>query len=281
MQYLVGVDVGTSSCKVAMFDETFELKSFAQCGYALNAPRPGWIEFDSLQIWNALCESVRAALSRLEVDLIAHSFCVAFSVFGEGLIITDDGGRPVYPGILSSDVRSAGIADRMDREIGRDVLFERTGRFPHPMSVVTKIIWARECLPRVVNRRTRFLDVASWLFNRLGAGWVTDHSIASGTMLFDIDPLAWAPDLLAYAGIGAEVLPASVQAGTSLGSPSDEAAKALGFPAAANVSLVVGAMDQMCNAVGTGTVAPGRSSAPRERWKQSRRCWTPAPIPAS
>jgi xylulokinase len=257
MEYLVGVDVGTSGCKVAVFDERHQLQASDQRGYALIAPRPGWIEFDPEAIWAALCGAVRGALAQLGTGLHRDAFCLGFSVFGEGLILADPSGRPVHRGILSSDVRSAAVAERMERDLDRATWYRRTGRLPHPMAVATKIIWARENLRGIVDGRTRFLDVGSWLFGRLGAGWVTDYSVASGTMLLDLDSLRWAPDLLAYAGIGLDSLPTPVQAGTRLGAPGAEAADSLGFPEAGQVRLVVGAMDQLCNAVGSGTVTPG------------------------
>jgi xylulokinase len=257
VQYLVGIDVGTSACKVAIFNERFELLSLASEKYNVNMPRPGWAEFNPNQIWDGVCKAVRTALEGLRVELVQQLFSVSFSVFGEGLITLDGKGEILYPGILCSDLRSTEIVSRMANDIDRYELFSTTGRTLHPMAVVTKIIWLGENRPDVVTSHTRFVDMHCWLHTKLGTGTITDHSTASGTMLFDIWRKAWSQDLLAYARIKSENLPKSVQAGTGVGHPVSEAASELGFPDARNVQIVVGAMDQMCNAVGSGTVFPG------------------------
>ena len=257
MQYFIGIDVGTSGCKVSVFDEGFQPQAFATQKYAINTPRPGWAEFDPIEIWHAVCETTRRALDQLQIELGKHTFALSFSVFGEGLITSDAEGHVLYPGILCSDLRSVAITERMEKDLGREALFAKTGRTPHPMAVITKIIWLHENRPDLVGSQTRFLDFHGWLHATLGTGLVTDHTSASGTMLFDIDQKIWSPELLAYARIRGENLPESVQAGTSVGHPTEAAARALGFPDAGNVQVAVGAMDQMCNAIGSGTVLPG------------------------
>ncbi len=125
------------------------------------------------------------------------------------------------------------------------------------MAVITKIVWLKENIPEIVGPQALFLDMHSWIQVKLGIGPVVDRTLASGTMLFDITSMEWDPELLAYAGVAERALPRCRPAGALLGPPSTEAAAELGLARAAQVQIVTGAMDQACNAVGSGTVLPG------------------------
>ncbi len=114
MHYLIGVDVGTSSCKAAVFDDELRLCALAQREYPLNAPRPGWAEFQPERLWDAVCETVRSALAQLDGSG-GHEFGLCFSVFGDALIVAD-APAGTLPGLLSTDTRSATIAERIARE---------------------------------------------------------------------------------------------------------------------------------------------------------------------
>ena len=257
MQYLIGVDVGTSGCKAAVFDSAYGLCALAQREYPTDAPRPGWAEFQPENVWDAVCGTVRSALEQLDAGGSGHRFGLAFSVFGDALVVADGAGKACCSGILSTDVRSAAIAERIARDIGREAVFARTGRLPHNSAPAPRMIWVKENLPALAGADARLYDVLSWLHVRLGLGAVSDYSNASGSMLFDINEKRWCDDLLHYGGIAELSLYRAVQAGTSLGHPSAEAAHALGFADAGSVEVVVGAMDQMCNATGAGAVSPG------------------------
>jgi len=256
MHYLIGVDVGTSSCKAAVFDDELRLCALAQREYPLDAPRPGWAEFQPERLWDAVCETVRSALAQLDGSG-GHEFGLCFSVFGDALIVADGAGRVRCPGILSTDTRSATIAERIARDVGCTAVFARTGRLPHNSAPAPRMMWVRENLPEMAGADTHFFDVLGWLHVRLGLGAVSDYSNASGSMLFEIDAKRWCGELLSYAGVAESSLYHAVQAGTVLGRPAAEAARALGFADACSVQVVVGAMDQMCNATGAGAVEPG------------------------
>jgi len=198
MHYLIGVDVGTSSCKAAVFDDELRLCALAQREYPLDAPRPCWAEFQPERLWDAVCETVRSALAQLDGSG-GHEFGLCFSVFGDALIVADGAGRVRCPGILSTDTRSATIAERIARDVGCTAVFARTGRLPHNSAPALRMMWVRENLPEMTGADTHFFDVLGWLHVRLGLGAVSDYSNASGSMLFEIDAKRWCGELLSYA----------------------------------------------------------------------------------
>src|SRR5438105_12603443 len=71
--YLLGIDYGTESARVGVFDPSGRPLAFAATPYALRHPRPGWAEQDPGEWWTALARSTREAirLAGVSADEIA------------------------------------------------------------------------------------------------------------------------------------------------------------------------------------------------------------------
>jgi len=254
--YLVGVDVGTSGCKVAFFDLEFELLATSYREYLVHSSKPGWVQLDTDKVWKAICQTVKEAAKKLNLN---NANChIAFSTVGEGLICCDKSGYPLYPAILSSDVRSSKIANDIAEQCDEREIYRITGRFPHPMTVLPKILWVKEN-QKFVSKDVIFLDFQSWLLRRLGLDAVTDFSTAGGSMMFDIEKRQWSEKLLELALIKAEQLPHVAPAGTKIGCLNHSLKFDLGLQNCDHVYVYLGAMDQMCNALGSGAVRRGDS----------------------
>ncbi|MBQ1312570.1 MAG: carbohydrate kinase, partial [Blautia sp.] len=63
-KYLLGIDIGTSACKVAAFDREGPVKAHAAADYPVYYPKEGWAEQDPEDWWNAVCTAVRAVLEK-------------------------------------------------------------------------------------------------------------------------------------------------------------------------------------------------------------------------
>ncbi len=255
--YFVGVDIGTSGCKVGVFDESYHCVCLVREGYTVDSPKPGWVELDPNVVWESFRKCLHAALKTLSLVPSKSRFAMSFSVLGDGLIVTDKSGRPLYSGILSSDIRSVDYAKQIEDDLGNDLLSRITGRASHPMTVLPRILWAKSKLLRNKPTGIVFQDFHSWLFTRLGVGPITDYSIASGSLLFDLSTKDWSDQLLAYAEVGKDSLPQVVEAGTVAGVLREPVLAELGFPPGCEVTLVTGAMDQWCNLLGSGSVNQG------------------------
>ena len=125
----------------------------------------------------------------------------------------------------------------------------------HPMYPVAKIRWLQLHRPDVVGAAARFLGPAEYILQRLGLEPLTDFSLASRWLVFDIGNRRWSDELLAVAAIPPARLPVPVQAGSPAGRLSPAAARVLGLEAGTVVA--VGGHDQPCSALGAGAIGPG------------------------
>ncbi len=204
------------------------------------APHPDGTEVHPDAWWDALQVAMAAAGGLGDVD--------AVSVGGQqhGMVCLDDAGDVVRPALLWNDVRSAGAAQDLLRELGGGQAWaDAVGVVPVAAITVTKLRWLAEHEPDNAARTAAVCLPHDWLTWRLaGTGdlsrLVTDRSDASGTGYWSAATGGYRPDLLELGlGHGAQVPtvlgpsePAGRHGSTLLGpGAGDNAAAALGVGA--------------------------------------------------
>ncbi len=250
---LLGIDVGTTACKVVAFD--LDGQSFASAAreYPLHSPAPGHFELDANIVWEAVRATVRVVNAALPDPVTA----LAVSSLGEAVTPLGKDGAILAGSPVVFDTRAVEQCARLESAIGRERLARISGQPPHPMFTIAKLMWWAEHEPDLVRRTWKFLcfgDLISW---RLGADPAIDYSMAARTMAFDIETYRWSDDVLAAAGIAVEALPSPVPAGTTIGRVDPALARDLGF--IGTPLIIAGGHDQPCGALGSGAAAPGEA----------------------
>jgi len=250
---LLGLDVGTTGTKAIVFSAEGEVLGEAYREYPLLHPRPGWQELDPNQVWQAVVEAVREAVSKAgSKDPVKALAC---SVQGEAVTPIDREGRPLANSIVTFDNRTVPQAEWWERELGRERIYEITGMPLHAMYTVNKIMWWRENMPEVFERAWKFLCYEDFVLYKLGVEPTIDHSMAARTMGFDVRRRVWSEEILSRAGIPVEKLPQTAPSGTAIGRISDRAAEELGLPK--GVVAATGGHDQPCGGLGAGVIESG------------------------
>jgi xylulokinase len=250
---LLGIDVGTTACKVVAFDlDGHPLASAAQ-EYPLHTPAPGHFELDANIVW----EAVRATVRLINATLPDPVTALAVSSLGEAVTPLGKDGAVLAGSPVVFDTRAVEQSAQLEAVIGRERLARISGQPPHSMFTIAKLMWWAEHDPDLVRKTWKFLcfgDLVSW---RLGAEPAIDYSLAARTMAFDIETYCWSDDVLAAAGIAVDTLPSPVPAGTPIGQVDPATARDLGF--SGTPLIIAGGHDQPCGALGTGATAPGEA----------------------
>ena len=63
--YLLGIDIGTQSTKVAIIDQKGNLKGLGQVRYNIQQPYSTWVEIDPEVWWQAIVKGVNIALNQI------------------------------------------------------------------------------------------------------------------------------------------------------------------------------------------------------------------------
>jgi xylulokinase len=124
MSFVLGIDLGTSSTKTVLLDESGNVVAAASASYPLLKPQPNWVEQDPADWWRAVCATIRAVLSISQFPNFPIS-SVALSGQMNGAVFVDARGNPLRPAPLWLDGRSAKECDEAQEKAG-DLLRRNT-----------------------------------------------------------------------------------------------------------------------------------------------------------
>lgn len=247
---LLGIDIGTSELKAALFDEDGVEVATVAAEYHCDQPEPGFAELDPEVLWRNVCDAVR----RLTTGPLRSEVCAAaLSVHGESFVAVDRNGSAITPVILNVDSRGAVEMEELVATFGRAELYQKTGLPPHPMYTLPKIKWLRKHRGADCERVAQFLCLHEYLLSRITQSVFIDESLASRTLGFDVISGVWDDRLLAAAGVSASQMARASAGGVPAGHATRGAAREMGLPE--SVLWVTGGHDQACCSVGAGGLA--------------------------
>jgi xylulokinase len=245
--YLVGIDLGTTTCRCALFDPDGHEVAAVYREVRVDYPRPLWAEVDPDVWWRAVVEVVREAVGRVDASRIA---AVGLSGLMHAPVLLDAEQRPLAPAMLWMDQRCAAQSQAMNAEAGDG---ERRA-FATTVSA-PKLRWLVESRPDLIARAGTFVLPKDYVRIRLTGVGGTDTSDAGGTGLWDRDGEAWLPEAVELARIPRSLLPETRPATALAGGVTAEAAAATGLPAGTPVA--VGGSDVYCTRIAVGPLAEG------------------------
>ena len=249
---LLGIDVGTTGCKVALFSLQGEILASTYREYDPQSPQPGWAQLDAPAIWEALKAAIRSiTAANPNADIRA----VSVSSLGEAVVPVSADRRILGPSILNFDVRGEEFLPDLAARLPDERLYAINGNTLGNHYGLTKLKWTMAHQPELYERTYKFLHWGSFIAFMLGADPVVDYSLANRTLLFDIHQNDWSDTLLEIAGLDRVKLPATAPSGTVIGTVAAHMAAELGLPP--GVQIVSGAHDQCANATGCGVVDAG------------------------
>ncbi|MDN6566574.1 MAG: xylulose kinase, partial [Actinomyces sp.] len=127
--YLLGIDYGTESCRVAICDVQGRPLTFAATPYATSHPRPGWAEQNPEDWWNALQASTHRAIANAGVSP-AEIAGICYDATTLSMVAMDDHGVELRPAIMWMDVRATDQAARSENSESVARLYNGGGTAP-------------------------------------------------------------------------------------------------------------------------------------------------------
>ncbi|MDP4088638.1 MAG: gluconokinase [Bacillota bacterium] len=257
MNYLIGVDIGTTSTKSIAFDLQGNILARRNIGYALISSEPSYSEQDPEEIFKAVVDSIRDVA--LETGRKGYDLSgIAFSSAMHSVIAVDKHGKPLTNSIIWADTRSRNYAaDLKSSGLGHEI-YMKTGTPIHPMSPLCKIAWMRDNLAEIYSKAYKFISIKEYVLYKLFGEYVIDYSIASATGLFDIYNLEWDRKALDFAGIDAIKLSRPVDTMHKMLGLRDDYREYMGI--AADIPFIVGASDGCLANLGTNAIRPGEAA---------------------
>ena len=246
---LMGIDLGTSSCKAVAFSREGRQLASASYGYKTYSPRPDYVEMDAELFWEAVVKAVRDVAEQTARDPIT---AMAFSTQGETMIAVDAKGHPLRPAFMNADNRGTLEIKELCDRISKQELYQITGEPAHTMYGVSEIMWFQKHEGDLYRKAAKIVSCEDYLMMRLGFEPVCNYSSCCRTFMLDIRKRDWSAGILQAAGIDRAKLGTPVPSGTLVGRLGRSQARLLGL--GEGVAVVTGGHDCPCAAFGSGAV---------------------------
>lgn len=222
-EYIMALDAGTTSCRAVIFNRRGEVCSVGQHEFPQYFPRPGWVEHNASEIWEAQLSSAKEAMKRAGLHA-ADIAAIGITNQRETTVLWDRAtGDPVAPAVVWQCRRTAEYCDELIKQGLGPAISDKTGLLPDAYFSATKLKWLLDntpgARPAAEAGRLAFGTVESYLLWKLSGGrlHLTDYTNASRTMLFNINTLKWDEELLELFDIPGSLLPEPVPSAARYG----------------------------------------------------------------
>lgn len=253
-QYLLGIDIGTSACKIAIFERNGKVVASTSGDYNVYYPHPGWAEQDPEDWWTAVCKAIKGAL---EKGNVAPEEVVGVGIDGQGwaAVAIDKNGEVLTRTPLWMDTRSNDICEKIKADITDEAMFDLCGNSLQPMYATGKIRWYRENLPEVYKNTYKVLQSNAFIAYRLTGALSQDRCQAYAYHCFDMHKGVWDHEMCKALEIPESMLPDICDCHQVVGTVTSRAAAQCGL--AEGTPVVAGGLDAACGALGVGVLNNG------------------------
>ena len=266
-EFILAVDQGTSGTKAVVFDTAGAVVAKATEPLASQFPRPGFVEQDPLEVYENARAAVRKCLTAFQATTASGLDTIVtcgISNQRETFVLWDESGTPLCNAIVWQCKRSVDICSRLRGTELESQIKQRTGLIVDPYFSGTKLLWLRENTPDLAAAiragRAWFGTVDTWLLYKLTGGtqYLTDHTNASRTLLFNLDALDWDRHLLTEYGLDGLKLPGVQPSSSQFGATDFDGL----LPKPIPISAMIGdshaaAFGERCFASGTAKATLG------------------------
>ena len=241
---IAGLDIGTTGCKLTVFDERGQDLGKAYRDYPVRRQVSGH-EIDISVVMDSVYAVIRE-MAKKYPDIGG----IGVTSFGETFVMTDGAGAPLHTAMLYTDPRGAEECAELVAKLGADKIARISGLAPHEMYSVCKIMWLKKHQPEVYHQAKHIFLIGDYVAWHLTGNAQIDYSLATRSMAFDSGRLSWSDEILNAAGIDPSLLSKPVPTGTPAGGVTNAAAEKTDLNPACRIVTV--SHDQVAAAVGAG-----------------------------
>lgn len=253
---LLGIDIGTSACKLAVFDRDGGVLAHATEKYDTYYPERGWAEQDPEQWWSAVCRALRRIFEGGNVDA---GQILAAGIDGQSwsAVPLGGGGEVLCRTPIWMDSRSGDICLQLRERIGEKAIFDVCGNPIMPTYTSPKVLWYKENRREIYDKTQAILQSNGYIAYKLTGVLSQDKSQGYGWHCYDIARSDWSRELCREMGIKESLLLPVVKCDQVIGTVTMTAAGECGL--LAGTPVVAGGLDAACGALGAGVIADGQT----------------------
>lgn len=258
---LLGIDLGTSSIKVAVVDAATQ-RSLVTVQYPdsetpIQSPQAGWAEQSPETWWEHVQQAIlKAHASGRYNPADIGAIGIAYQM--HGLVITDKDHHLLRPSIIWCDSRAVGVGETANQALGERFCLEHLLNSPGNFTA-SKLAWVKQHEPDCYSKVANVMLPGDYIAFRLTGTVSTTASALSEGVFWDFQRNAISAELLDYYGFDSTFFAPVQEVFSEHGQVDSEIAARLGLRPGIPVSYKAG--DQPNNALSLGVLDPGEVAA--------------------
>lgn len=254
MNYLLGIDLGTSGTKTVLFDTNGKEIASHTVEYPIIQVKNGWAEQDPNLWWSATVETIQAVLKESK---ISPSDLKGIGISGQmhGLVLLDQNGQVLRHAIIWCDGRTSEECKEITETIGAERLIEITANPALTGFTAGKILWVRKHEGDLFQKVKQILLPKDYIQYKLTGIFATEVSDASGMNLLDMKTRNWSNEIFEKLDLDPSLFPKVHESVDVIGTITEEISNITGL--STETLVVAGAGDNAAAAVGMAVVTEG------------------------
>lgn len=248
MSYYIGVDVGTSSAKLLLLDETGQILKTVTRDYSNLSPHPGWREQNPETWFNNVITGIKELLENFDSKSVK-----GIGVTGQmhTTVFLDDKGESIRDAILWNDTRTSYLVEQLKSEVGKHEEIEYLNKIISTGSASANLLWLKENEIDNFKRIKTLLIVKDYIVYRLTGVVSTDYCDASTSSLFDFNKKEWSEKMKSILEVG-DIFPKIYSSSDVVGCLKKDIAESLGMNL--DVKVIAGTGDNAASTISTGSI---------------------------
>lgn len=191
----MGIDIGTSGVRAAVFDEEGNQISLAYREYSMISTKEGMGELNSETIFQSFIEVAKESIEDESRSLIKVE-AIGLSSQMHSIMAVDKEGNNLTNLLTWADTRSIGAASYIEENYDYKRLYDKTGcRIQHPIYPLSKILWMKKENPTMLKQVYKFMTIKEYIVFKLFGEFLIDITDASTTGCFNIHQFTWEEEI--------------------------------------------------------------------------------------
>ncbi|RZK88810.1 MAG: carbohydrate kinase [Pedobacter sp.] len=259
--YLLGIDIGTSSIKVAVVNAQTQ-KCVATAKYpdeetAIKAVKPGWAEQSPNDWWqNAQQAILKVNATGLFNPTEISAIGIAYQM--HGLVVVDKNQEVLRDSIIWCDSRAVELGDKAFDEIGHEKSLQNLLNSPGNFTA-SKLAWVKNNEPEIYSKIDKIMLPGDFIAMKLTGEITTSIPALSEGIFWDFKKDEISADVMKHYDLAYDLIPPVKPLFSEHGQLQQEIARLLGLTAGTPVAYKSG--DQPNNALSLNVLKPGEVAA--------------------
>ena len=250
--YLLAIDIGTSGCKVCVFNSDLQVLAHTTKSYPIYYGENGIVEQNPNDWWDAIVCGLKELSQQVDFSKIR-----AVGTDGQSwaAILSDSEGNALCNTPIWLDTRAKKECEellRKEPEYG----FSVSGNTLRANYTLPKVLWMKKNRPLAFEKADKILQSNSYIVYKLCGAVSQDRSQGYGWQCYDIQKGKWNVPYCLEAGLDSSILPEIYRSDEIVGKVTAEAARLTGL--SEGTPVVAGGLDAACAALGAGVFRDGQ-----------------------